>query len=171
MTHEMLSAHFTVAEIFGTHEPSEDQLFLARNLCNELLEPLRKILETPLYVSDGFRSWERYKDLQKRGYKPYRWSDHSYMIDWNPYGVGAVDVLKLTPTRGGHSARVRIEEDEFNRIVAEMQQDNWTPWGQLIWYRGRGHIHVSNPRELVFSHEFIQAHGFPRRQATYIKED
>lgn len=170
MTHEMLSPNFAMAEIFGTHDPNEDELFLARHLCAELLEPIRKIVGTPLYVSDGYRTWERYQDLQARGYKPYRFSDHAYLQNWNRHGVGAADILKLTPTRDMHVARRGFEEDEFNQIVSELSQDNWTPWGQLIYYRQRKHIHVSNPRELVFSHEYIQAHGFPRRQATYIKE-
>lgn len=165
-----LSPHFAVSEIFGGHTPTKVERFLARTLCMDLLEPIRRIIGHPLHVTDGYRTRTRIKELRQRGYNPYRYSDHSYLQSWHPWGVGAADIVKIEPTRGGHHSRVGFTEEEYDEIVSVMSDGDYTPWGQLIWYRRRRHIHVSNPREVMFSTEFIGAHRFPRRAATYIKE-
>lgn len=165
-----LSPNFRVSEIFEHVEPTDEQLWLARHLCETLLEPIRSCVGTPIFVSDGARSWSRHNLLEARGYNPYRYSDHSFMLDWNWRGVGAVDILKLVQTRQGNLARSTFIEDDYDAIVSMFGVEDPLPYGQLIWYRKRGHIHVSNPRWLVFTDAFIRAYPFPRRQATYVKE-
>lgn len=60
-----LSPHFTLAEMTvsqtaartGTPNiPSDAQVNNLRRLCNELLEPLREIVGSPISISSGFRS-------------------------------------------------------------------------------------------------------------------
>ena len=163
-----LSPHFTVREIFGEHEPTEAQWYLAQALCLNLLEPIRKEVGCPLHVSDGFRDRRRHNELKHRGYNPYKFTDHSFLDQLNPKGVGAADVLKLMQKRGGHYTRTAFTEDEYQRIVNVLDPDLV---GQCIWYRKRGHIHVSNPRSLWFA-PLALAHGefAPQRAQTYIKE-
>lgn len=166
-----LSPHFRVREVFEEHQPTDTQLWLAKILARDLLEPVRKIVDCALYISDGYRSWARWKDLKRRGYKPYRHSDHSYLEAWNPFGVGAVDLLLLVRTRTNHIRREPFRQEHYETIVEAMAGEGNPPWGQLIWYPDRGHIHVSNRREVYFSEAFIAAHGFPAREATYTKEE
>lgn len=167
---DRLSPHFSVAEVFDGHDASPHQVWLARRLAERVLEPIRKLMGCPLHITDGFRTLERQNDLKARGYKPYRLTDHSFIEPWQPLGVGAVDILKLVRTRNGNVSRMAFAEDEYDRIVEMFEPEEPLPYGQLIWYRRRGHIHVSNPRTLAFSGAFVTAVGFPARKATYIVE-
>jgi len=167
---DRLSTNFSVHEVFGDHEPTTFQTFLARELAERCLEPIRALMQCPIYVSDGFRSFERHKELDARGYQPYILTDHSFMDSWQPLGVGAVDILKLVRTRYGNLQRRAFTEAEYDDITELLGVENPLPYGQLIWYRKRGHLHISNPRSLVFSEAFVEHAGFPRRSATYIKE-
>lgn len=163
-----LSPHFNERE-FGRGPMSETQRWLARELCVRCLEPIRAIVGTPIYLTDGVRTWDEHQDLERRGYSPYILSDHSYMLEWNPYGVGAADCLRLVQEQGGWRYRPFTEED-YGAVVEQMADDG-APWGQLIWYRRRGHLHVSNPRDLVYSDAFIGALGLPDRRQTYVQDD
>ena len=167
MIHQ-LSPHFRVEEIFGSYEPNEAQWHLAQSLCLNLLEPIRKEVGTPLYITDGYRDRKRHKYLKGNGYSPYKYTDHSYLNELNPKGVGAADVLKMVHTRGDHWARQAFTEEEYHRCVAVLDPELV---GQFIWYRKRGHFHVSNPRSIWFARLALQHGGFaPQRAGTYIKE-
>jgi hypothetical protein len=163
-----LSPHFTVPEIFGEHEPTEAQWYLAQALCLNLLEPIRKEVGTPLHITDGFRDRKRHAYLVKNGYSPYKYTDHSYLDELNPKGVGAADVLKLVKKRGGRFTRVAFTEEEYQRCLNVLDPQHV---GQFIWYRKRGHFHVSNPR-LIWWSPLALLHGdfAPQRAGTYIKE-
>lgn len=163
-----LSQNFSVLEIFGEHAPTEAERFLAERLCAEVLEVVRGVVGMPLHITDGYRTWEQFQELQRRGYKPYRYSDHSYLQAWSPFGVGAADVLKIRTTRARHKAREPFTEEEYLACVDALPQECY---GQVIWYRRRGHMHLSNPRSVWFTEAAQRYGGFPAYHArTYIKE-
>lgn len=162
-----LSDHFATVEVFGDHKPTAPERFLAEQLARRCLEPLRRHFGCPLHITDGYRTWERFKELKSAKYNPYKFSDHSFLLEWHPYGVGAVDIVKVEGTRGGHSRRVAFTEDEYNAAVALLPPDCY---GQLIWYRKRGHMHISNPRSIWFSELALSHLQLPKQVSTYIKE-
>lgn len=156
-----LSANFTVREIFGDHSPSDFEIFLAAELCASLLEPIRRIVGLPLLVTDGHRSPARHAELLRQGKKPSKTSDHSFGQSWYPWGAGAADTL---PIQYGQPRA--YTEVEYHQILAALPPASY---GQLIWYRHLGHIHASNPRELVWSPQLI-ASLLPRKRSTFIDE-
>ena len=164
--HERLSDHLATWEVFGDHEPSTTQWRLARHLARHVFEPVRAVLgDRPLIVTHGLRTQAKQTELQREGYKPSPSSDHSWMLDWNPWGVGAIDVMPLD-RRGQPRA---VTEREHSR-VAERLLGVGSPFldhlGQLIWYPVRGHLHLANPKALVFS-RYARRHfpeAKPRRQ-------
>jgi hypothetical protein len=168
----MLSSHFAAREVFGDHPIRDRQLYLARRLALDLLEPMRHELGVPFYITDGVRDKHDHNRLVNLGLSPSPTSDHSFGLDWQPEGVGAVDVIAVRKTRSGHWAREAFREEHYHAIVAKMAIDeNDPPWGQFIWYRERGHFHIANRRDVFYSAAAIQALPFRKYKArTYIKE-
>jgi len=165
---DQLSSHFREAEFFElTQGPNKAQRFLAEKLCVNILEPIRAVVGCGIYVSDGCRNHARHLDLKRRNYHPSPTSDHSFLLEWHPQGVGAADVLKLRRTRQDHFTREAFTEIEYHDILADLNPDLF---GQLIWYRDRGHIHASNPRSLWFTDLALENGIFRTQRKTYIKD-
>ena len=144
-----LSPHFAVHELFGEHEPTQQESYLATQLCVYVLEPVREVMGCPLFVTNGFRPWEQVLDLEKRGYHPSKTSDHSFGQDWYKWGVGAADLLKVV-----NGQRQSFSAHDYNKLVDVLLDEDSIhrkSLGQLIWYPSRGHVHVSNAREVLLT--------------------
>jgi hypothetical protein len=168
----MLSTHFSEEEILREREVGEIQVYLAKRLALDQLEPIRGVVGCPLWVNDGIRWWERHLDLKAQNLNPSLTSDHSFGLEWNRLGVGAVDIFKYI-REGAFPRQPRpFTEPDYHHIVSILCEDpEDPPWGQLIWYRKRGHIHVANHRTVLYSAEAIERLPFRRYKArTYIKE-
>ena len=163
-----LTAHFHEDEIFDGHKPTEHERWLGEVLARETLEPVREIVKAPIFINDGWRDWERWKYLNRIGAKPARTTDHTFGLEYYQFGVGAADLLKLRRTRSGNLTREDFTEQDYNKIIDELGDD--PPWGQLIWYRSTGHMHVANKKSLVFSDAMIRRHRWDRKKPHYIKE-
>lgn len=167
-----LSSHFSVAEIFGSVAPNPGQRYLGERLCHDLLEPIRALVGEPLRITDGLRTWARWEDLEARGYNPSRDSDHSFLLDWNPHGVGAADIVRLVRVASGRTVARSFTERQFQLIVEKLSGPSPIdpPWGQLIWYRKKGHIHVSNRRSVWYAPAALSALALRVQRRTYIQE-
>ncbi len=191
-----LSDHFYQYEIFPDGpEPDQFELFLARSLVRNACEPLREIAGDPLSVRDGRRLWFTHEAYEVKDYHPSKTSDHAFgagfLIETDSggarkfpgvwfFGVGAGDVK---PVHRG--VRRKWTPDEFEeakerlldplcrmaiRTVETGHSLNCTcKVGQLIYYRKRGHIHVSNNRRLVLSSVAIGGLDLPpKRGPAYV---
>ena len=146
-----LSKHLTVREVFGSNEVDELSFFLASTLALRLFEPIRKLVNAPLRITNGYRDLAQHNDLYERGYHPSKTTDHSYGGELNRFGVGALDMLPVTGTGKNRTVR-KFTENEYDGLLEHFQRDRTIGnVGQLIWYPKRGHIHVSNPRQLLYS--------------------
>lgn len=163
-----LSHNFLVSELFGEIQPTGYQRWLAAVLAARVLEVVREVVGGPVYVTDGFRDQTRHHDLKRRGYHPYRFTDHSFGHSWQPLGVGAGDLIPLVKTRQGNLTRGKFTEAQYDAVVTELSSE---VAGQVIWYRKRGHIHVSNPRSLVYTRVALSELGLPGQRWTYINEN
>jgi hypothetical protein len=176
-----LSDHFRVRELFPDLPPPDRlELYLARQLCHNVLEPLREIADEPLLVTDGRRTWRRHLNLKDRRLKPSPTSDHAYGAGfvegfledrtrkWPAawfFGTGAADVVPARTLRW----TMRQYREAERRLVDEPEEPLV---GQLIYYPKRGHLHVSNPRHLILSAQAIRELGLPaKRGPAYVSPD
>ena len=142
-----LTEHFSAQEIFGRREPDRLELFLARQLCLRL-EVLRNIAKSPLRVTDGAR--------------PIR--VHHHLVGPWFFGMGAGDVLPIE--RGQVRPWTKTEYQMARRTLVDGPARPLV--GQLIFYPKRGHIHISNPRHVLFNAQAIRGLGLPVKRPAYI---
>ena len=111
------------------------------------LENVREHFDKPVIITNGIRDSILWHMLKAADYSPSRTTDHSYGLSYNRFGVGAID--HFVP--GVDIKEVYdYEKGTFGEDV-----------GQLILYKKMRFIHMSNPRELVFSKEFIEKNFRP----------
>jgi len=153
---EHLSEHLTIREVFKySVDITDEQFFLARALATNVFEPIRHLIGLPIRVTDGERDQSRHDSLYQRGYHPSKTTDHSFGNPLNPYGVGAIDLLPVDG-EGGDQAVRPVTENEYGALVEFFKREPDDVLGQLIWYPVRGHIHVSNPKSLLYSAAAIE---------------
>lgn len=138
--------------------PSKEQKLMIWNLRDEILNPIRQEINSRIDIVDCCRGISEYNLLKKKGYKPSKTSDHFFgniiteagsngEIITSKYSVGAVDFY--CP---------RKNMDEVFRIAREMAIGLKINPGQVILetgFRGKW-IHISNPKNLVYSDSFIE---------------
>jgi len=167
-----ITSHFRYAEFMSQY--TFEQLvetdgwqrvdWLIYRLCKDHLEPIRAIVEQPLRLTDGVRTWQRHLQLSEDGYNPSLTSDHSFGLSWNWLGVGAADFVPVEDGRWSkelfdHVAGVRVRASED------------PPWGQFIYYPERGHCHIANRRDVLYSAQAQAGLPFRKyRSRTYEKE-
>jgi hypothetical protein len=141
--------------------PSQFELFLLKNLRDNILNPIRAEIGKPCYLSDCYRTIEKYLSL-KKSYNPSPTSDHFFgqavptgrATDVKKFGsvfsysVGAVDCY----FRG-------LNMDQVFKTVLEMARGLAIRPGQVILETnpatGFKWIHISNHKDLVYSDRFI----------------
>lgn len=172
---DFITTHFRYSELFErrvfdawVRRPEWKRTdHLCYRLCADHLEPIRQIDGRPMLVTSGARDGVIHRRLDAQGLNPSPTSDHSFGDEWNPLGVGAVDGV---PMEDGKA--VSYQERDYHHIVGvrtETPED--PPWGQLIWYRHRGHIHVANHRDVLYSPRALNGLPFRKYRArTYVKE-
>ena len=156
---DMLTEHFRVREFFWHKGLKREtwarhpklrkvQVYLAYNLALKG-EAIRQEAKVPIHINSGCRDKFVYKLLFKRWVKamkegrkvakPSRTSDHFFMNDIWPLGVGAMD---FTPV-GFDTKQLK---ELFDWIVL-----TWAPdeYGQVIFYPEQVFIHLSNPYEML----------------------
>lgn len=172
---DFITTHFRYNEFLDSavfddlQEPGEAQQWLTLDwllyrMCKDHLEPIRAIIEEPIIVNDGVRTLRDTERLEAMGYEPNPKSDHSYGLRWNPLGVGAADII---PARTG-----RFTGELFHHVVGvRTETPDDPPWGQFIYYPDRGHCHVANRRDVLYS--AVAQRGLPfvgYHARTYVKE-
>ncbi len=174
---DRLSSHFRAREVFGTNLAIAGpvQIYLARHLAVELLEPLRYAIGSPLIVTNGMRTLADTKRLEREGYRPSYRSDHSFGLPWNPIGVGAVDLFKtMHDSSTGRVKPARMTEYDYD-IACDLffGEDNRfsNQIGQVIWYPERGHMHVSNAKHVLFSGAAVRALRLSKARRHYIQRE
>jgi len=142
-----LSKHFTAYELFYSKDFKEItissnaklrgiQLFLARTLCQNVLEPIREYFNKPIIITGPARNEVTYrKMLEENDIPPSKTSDHFFMNIY-PFTVGAADFFVM---------------DTDMEFVFRYMIKNLDPnvYGQIIYYPGHGFIHVSNNRNVI----------------------
>jgi len=119
--------------------------YLLENLCRNVLDPIRKELNSPILVSSGIRDIIIMNGLRKAGYFPSSTTDHSFGdAAVNAYGVGAADIFPQ-----GTSC-----EALFN-TTCELFRRNRIRFGQCLWERqgAKEWVHIANPKSVLYSQE------------------
>lgn len=134
--------HWAEIEYFGNDIEREIKklCFLLYPLLSHL-EVVRGYFKKPVIITNGIRDIILWHQLYNSGYAVSKTTDHSYGLCYNRFGVGAIDHFVV-------DAEI---EDVYN-YEKSMFEDSV---GQLILYRKSRFIHMSNPREFVFSKDFI----------------
>ena len=156
---DALTEHFKIKEFFwharlkrqtwASHEKLRAvQVYLAYNLAL-ILERVRDEAGVPIRINSGCRDkvvykylYKHYLDAMKRGKlvaKPSRTSDHFYMGEVWPIGVGAVDI---TPV----GFDIMQITDLYKWFIKAFAPDEY---GQAILYPEQIFIHISNPYEIL----------------------
>jgi zinc D-Ala-D-Ala carboxypeptidase len=117
-----LSKHFSLEEMTFSetairlgipNEPEDYHIANLRLLCNELLEPVREILDRPIFVNSGFRCWELNSALDGSSTSEH---PEGRAVDFRVLGMTPYEVCqKLVENQ----ARLR-----FNQLILEF--DRWT---------------------------------------------
>ena len=152
------SEHFRASEIFYSvrhnivtlsenTKVQKAQFLLAKELCENLLEDIREIAQNrnwkaTLYIIGGCRNKETHLKMYSTNWiSPSITSDHSYMNDYYPLGVGAVDFI---------IPGFKKEEMKwlFEQIVEHFDSSQY---GQVIFYPDSQSkfIHISNPKTIL----------------------
>ena len=125
MQKTFLSPHFTLEELTTTKTgitniPNDNDVNQLRNLCNDILEPLREKLGCPLFVDSGFRSQAVNE------------------------AVGGVPTSqhKLGQAADIHSS---VQTSRIWDAINSLVINGSLNIGQCIWYRKSNFIHVSLP--------------------------
>jgi hypothetical protein len=153
-----LSEHFRASEIFWSngiqestladnHKLQKIQLFLAEQLCLNILEPIREIAinEYPgmfIRILGGCRNRKSHLAMYSTNWiAPSETSDHSFMNDYYPLGVGAVDFVVST----FDFAKMKWLFGEIIHTFDSRQ------YGQVIFYPDSEskYIHISNPKTIL----------------------
>lgn len=153
-----LSEHFTASEIFYSNQYgiitiSENptlrrvQLRLATQLCNNVLEPIRRratVLQknSKMIISGGARNIITHEAMKRfNPILPSQTSDHSFMNPYWSLGVGATDFY----IPGFY---IQAMEILFKWTVKNINPETY---GQIIIYPETTHsfIHVSNPKSVL----------------------
>ena len=153
-----LSQHFSANEIFfssGIWEVTlaenpklqKIQFFLAETLCQNLLESIRAIAckkrkGSIISILGGCRNGKSHENMIATNWiKPSKTSDHSYMNDYYPLGVGAVDIV--VP---------QFDAKEMEWLFKEAVKKLYgNKFGQIIFYPDSQSkfIHISNPKTIL----------------------
>ena len=155
-----LSEHFRASEIFysrgsqiitlGENEKLQRiQFFLAERLCEELLEPIREIAvmkdrEAYMDISGGCRNRQSHLNMYSTNWiLPSTTSDHSFMNDYYPLGVGAVD-FDISSFAGNETKMKNLFYDIIETFDGRQ-------YGQVIFYPDSNskYIHISNPKIIL----------------------
>jgi glutaredoxin-related protein len=151
-----LSEHFQANEIFfmsGMVTLSDNpklqkvQFMLAESLCQNLLESIREIAQQKsenafVTILGGCRNLKTHmKMFDTNWIAPSNTSDHSYMNDYYPLGVGAADFVI---PRFDAIAMERL----FDEIIEHFDPSQY---GQVIFYPDSESkfIHISNPKSIL----------------------
>jgi len=127
--------------------PSKIQVWLARNLANNVLQKGRDVYGK-FTIIGGIRDAIIYKALKDAGYNPSYRTDHSFGDpEVYQYGVGAVDFVPAAELW-----------DVFKWYVTEDKEERLT-LGQIILYEDSGFIHIANPKSLVYRKNFLHVIG------------
>ena len=125
MKQTFLSPHFTLEELTTTKTgitniPNDNDVNQLRNLCNDILEPLREKLGCPLIVDSGFRSQAVNE------------------------AVGGVPTSqhKLGQAADIHSS---VQTSRIWDAINSLVINGSLNIGQCIWYCNSNFIHVSLP--------------------------
>jgi len=132
---------FTYSEIADHYVPlTTINKWLIKHLVRKILQPIRDQFGQ-VKINSGLRDIVIWSALGAAGYAPSRTTDHSFLDPGvNQWGVGAVDFEVV---------KGNTEEAFWWAINEDLS------FGQIIYYQKRGHIHISNPKELVFSPNFL----------------
>lgn len=158
---------FRWGEFIG-HPPSREQEFLIANLAR-LLQAVRGVFRVPFHIKHAVRSWAKANELKARGYAVANRTDHSFLDPMvYQFGVGAAD---FTVDDKG------LLKEIFDYYVTQ-GQDGKLDFGQVIWYppagpevKSQNIIHLSNPRNLVFSPGFCRVLPPKRKYLVYVAEE
>jgi len=148
-----LSTHFTLEELISSstarqhgikNTPSPEQIENLKLLCNNILEPIREKLNTPLYISSGFRC-EKLNSLIGGS----KYSQHLY--------AQAADIQIFNKSL--------TNKDLFDCIVSMVKSGEITI-GQCIWEGGTDECpnwcHVSLPykktNQILRMHQVYDKH-------------
>lgn len=165
-----LSPNFTLGELTHSNlankyvETTSFQIGMLRELCTELLQPVRNKFGV-LKVTSGLRDKEVYDLLIKNGYPASKTSDHflvpylyKHRADWlvpssapNPRGKGAADFIPLKANGW----------DVFYWMLDNFEASK--DFNQLIIYpkdyskAKSNYLHVSNPARLFIAKSIVPA--------------
>lgn len=150
-----LSKNFVLSEITSLEESSLSnlQMLMLKNICEEILEPIREFCSSRIKIRSGMRTLHDYVRLKDQGYHPSETSDHffgtpitlSNSDKIKKYGkvylfsVGAVDIEFLDTKTEEAFLKILSRREKFKvgQIILEKMNSFW--------------IHISNPPTLVFS--------------------
>jgi len=105
-----------------------------------MMEIVRSEFKSPVIITSGIRDLELWNMLYGAGYHISPTTDHSFGLNYNPYGVGALDHFVVgVPAKEVYE----YEKSKFDKEI-----------GQLILYKKSQFIHISNNRSIVFSDKF-----------------
>ena len=129
------------------------------------LNTIRGTIDSPIRITDCYRTLKKYESLKKRGYFPSATSDHFWAqviptikkqnkIKYGPYFIysaGAVDFV--TP---------RFDINKCYDTIRKLHRRGTIKIGQAILESGGGRrpwIHLSNPRQLIFTSDLLYRVG------------
>jgi hypothetical protein len=145
-----ISPHFRIGEFcqsdYGEIKPKRYQIYLIKRLAQDILEPIRERFGSPVVITSGIRNKHVWDGIARRARErglppPSKTTDHSYLDpEVNQWGVGAVDFF----VEGVSSQHVFLWASEN------------LAYGQIILYPDYHFIHISNPKEIVFSNRFAE---------------
>jgi len=125
--------------------PNKFQIYLVKELCIKILQPIRDYFNKPITITSGMRNKKIMDAMKKNGFHPSKTTDHSYLDpEINRWGVGATDF---------YINGVNIHSI-YKFIARKSKINNDYNFGQAIIYTDYKFIHVSNPITTVFSEEF-----------------
>lgn len=165
-----LSDHFWFREL-SERDPgilTPVQMYMAKHIANNILEPIRAYLgdvfgrSVPIRVVSGIRFPSDHNRLKKQGFNPSETSDHLFgniVKLRNPikirrygkyyqYSVGAVDIM---PSCGAKEAWDVMRSHFIRERGCIALPNGAVKIGQVILEKRRSFwLHISNPKELVY---------------------
>lgn len=164
----MTSKYFPLSEFQAVGfpvAPSDYQSFLMGNMVKKILEPIRGEINTPMQITDCARTMEKTAYMIERGLYPSLTSDHYWGLSVPLNGASSLDKVKVY----GQSFSLSVGAVDFTvegvdiwpifKTVVKMAKVGFINCGQVIYEKGnsRAWIHISNPKELVYSKDFCAA--------------
>lgn len=136
------------------------QIYLAERLAKDILQPIRRHFGK-LKINSGIRTPSIMEAMIAYGFKPSPTTDHSYgntEVNWK--GSGAADI-------------VPIESDIWSVYdwIISTRFAGQINYNQVILYPGNGFIHISNPKEILFSSRLVKDLQLTSRKREAVYKD